>query len=167
MRLTPSGLWFMGRRVPVTIGASGLTRHKAEGDRATPIGTHRVVGMYYRPDRLPPPAPWARMIGPGDLWCDAPDHPRYNHLVRAPFAASHETMRRADPMYDIVLVTDWNYPNAQPHRGSAIFLHQWRRRGAATAGCLAFARSDLLWICRRIRPGTRVVIPALAGATTA
>ena len=33
-------------------------------------------------------------------------------------------------MYDLILLTDWNWPHADPGRGSAIFIHQWRRPGA-------------------------------------
>lgn len=157
--LTPQGVRFRGRLFPCSIGKRGVTRDKREGDGATPAGIWRITGLWYRPDRLPPPAPWARPIGPGDLWCDAPDHPGYNHHARAPLAASHERLRRADPLYDLILTTDWNRPDAVPGRGSAIFLHQWRRPGFGTEGCIAFARRDLMWIARRAAPGTRVIVP--------
>lgn len=159
MVLTPMGLRFAGRRLPCSIGRGGVTQAKREGDGATPIGTHRIAGMLYRPDRMPRPAPWAVPIRPRDLWCDAPEHPDYNLPVKAPFAASHEVMRRADPLYDLVLVVDWNYPGAMPGAGSAIFLHRWRRPGAPTEGCIAFSPSDLLWLAERIPPGTRLIVP--------
>lgn len=160
MVLTPAGVRFAGRTLPCSIGRGGVRTTKVEGDGATPAGIHRIVGLLYRPDRVARPAPWARAIGPRDLWCDAPDHPAYNHHVRAPFGSSHETLRRADPQYDLVLITDWNWPHAQPGAGSAIFLHQWRRPGFPTAGCLAFCAADLRWIAPRAAPGTRVIIPA-------
>ncbi|MBE2277933.1 MAG: L,D-transpeptidase family protein [Rhodobacteraceae bacterium] len=156
--LTPTGVLFLGRRFPCTIGRSGVTRNKREGDGATPAGLHRIVGMLYRPDRMPPPAAWAVPIRPGDLWSDDPEDPGYNTMVRAPHGFSHESLRRADPLYDLVLITDWNWPRATPGRGSAIFLHRWRRPCAATAGCLAFAPGDLLWIARHLRPEARVII---------
>jgi L,D-peptidoglycan transpeptidase YkuD (ErfK/YbiS/YcfS/YnhG family) len=68
-------------------------------------------------------------------------------------------MRRADPLYDIVLTTDWNLP-ATPGRGSAIFLHRWRGRGHRTEGCLALAAPDIAWIAARAVPGTRLLVPA-------
>ncbi|KFE34050.1 L,D-transpeptidase family protein [Thioclava atlantica] len=164
MRLTPRGLLFRGRRFPVEIGRGGITTNKREGDGATPAGCLHVLRMLYRADRLPAPQPWAEPIGPRDLWCDAPDHRDYNQRVAAPFTASHETLRRADPLYDIVLVTDWNYPIATPGRGSAIFLHQRRRQTCPTAGCLAFRRDHLIWIAERIAPGEALVIPELSVA---
>ncbi len=68
-------------------------------------------------------------------------------------------MRRADPLYDIVLITDWNWPVARPGRGSAIFLHQWRKPHHPTEGCIAFRRDHQRWIAARAAPGTRLVVP--------
>lgn len=157
--LTRSGLRFMGRRFPCSIGKGGVTRVKREGDGATPSGVLRITGMLFRPDRLRRPNSWATPIGPHDLWSDDAGDPRYNQLVRAPYTGSHERLRRADPLYDLVLLTDWNWPNARPGDGSAIFLHQWRRPGYPTEGCIAFSRQDLHWIAARVQPGTRVIVP--------
>lgn len=156
--VTPTGARFLGRRFPCTLGRSGTTADKREGDGATPRGTLRILGGFYRPDRLTRVPGWLRPIGPRDLWSDDPADPCYNHPVRAPHGFSHEALRRADPQYDLVLYTDWNFPQAVPGCGSAIFVHIWRRPGAPTAGCVAFAREDLLWIARRIVPGCRLVV---------
>lgn len=164
--VTPMGVRFLGRTLPATLGRNGIATRKREGDGCTPAGTHRIVGLLYRPDRIAATRlpGWAVPIGPGDFWCEDPDHPDYNQMVRAPFPAGHETLRRADPLYDVVLVTDWNWPDAVPGRGSAIFIHAWRRPGAPTAGCVAMGRRDLLWIARRIRPETRLIIPTICGS---
>jgi L,D-peptidoglycan transpeptidase YkuD (ErfK/YbiS/YcfS/YnhG family) len=158
--LTPSGLRFAGRRFPCTIGRGGVVQGKREGDGGTPKGVHRIMGMFFRPDRLRGAVLpiWAQPIRLGDQWSDDVADPDYNHLVRAPHPFSHEDMRRADPLYDLVLITDWNWPKAVPGRGSAIFLHQWRRIGFPTAGCVAFARADLLWIASRIRFGGQLIV---------
>ncbi|WP_171132223.1 L,D-transpeptidase family protein [Ruegeria sp. HKCCA6707] len=157
--LTPKGVRFLGRMFPCSIGKGGLSNEKREGDGATPIGVLHIVGMLYRPDRLAQPTSWAKPIGPGDFWSDDSRDVAYNHWVRAPYPHSHEKLRRADPLYDLVLLTDWNWPNAVPGCGSAIFLHQWRRRGYPTEGCLAFRRNHLRWIARHVSPGTRVIVP--------
>jgi L,D-peptidoglycan transpeptidase YkuD (ErfK/YbiS/YcfS/YnhG family) len=114
--------------------------------------------MLYRADRMAKPVDWARPIGPRDLWSDDASDPAYNHMVRAPHPFGHEQLRRADPMYDLVLITDWNYPDATPGKGSAIFIHQWRGPGRPTAGCVAFRRDHLRWIAGRITRGSRLVI---------
>ena len=159
MVLTPRGLRFAGRLWPCTIGRGGLTADKREGDGATPRGRHHITGLLYRPDRMARPAPWAEPILPGDLWSDDMGDEAYNQMVHAPYAASHERMRRADPLYDIVLLTDWNWPEAVPGWGSAIFLHQWRRPGYPTEGCIAFRRDHLQRIARLIAYETRLIVP--------
>lgn len=156
--LTPLGLRFQRRRFPCSIGRAGLSPAKREGDGATPVGVHRIAAMFYRPDRMARPAPWARAIRPGDLWSDDSERPDYNHLVRHPYPGSHEVLRRADPLYDLVLATDWNWPEAVPGRGSCIFLHQWRRPGYPTAGCVALRRDHLRRIAAAITPGTRLIV---------
>lgn len=159
MVLTPKGVRFQGRLWPCTIGKGGISGRKREGDGATPRGVHRIVGMLYRPDRMARPTDWAKPIGPPDLWSDDPTDADYNMMVRAPYAASHEKLRRADPLYDLVILTDWNWPYAVKGRGSAIFIHQYRRPGYPTEGCIAFSRSDLHAIARKIRYRTRLIVP--------
>lgn len=159
MVLTRQGLRFRGRVHPCTIGRGGVRADKREGDGATPVGVHRLVGMLYRPDRMAKPADWALPIGPRDLWSDEPTHEDYNLMVRAPYSYSHERLRRADPMYDLVILTDWNWPRAERGRGSAIFIHQWRGPGRPTAGCIGLPRTDLRAIAPRIRYQTRLIVP--------
>jgi len=156
--LTPRGVRFMGRYFPCSIGKGGIRHDKREGDGATPVGVHHITGLLYRADRLAQPAPWAIAIGKDDLWSDATEDLDYNQMVRAPYTPSHEKLRRADPLYDVILLTDWNWPQAQANKGSAIFLHQWRRPGYPTEGCIAFQRQHLHWIADRAVPGTRVIV---------
>lgn len=163
--LTPQGIRFHGRMIPCAIGRGGLTRDKREGDGATPIGSHRIMALMHRADRLKPPATELSIlapIGPRDLWSDDSGDPAYNHRVHSPYAASHEKLRRADPLYDLVLVTDWNWPEATAGKGSAIFLHIWRKPRHPTEGCIAFARRDFLWIIKRLVPENRLIVPDLA-----
>lgn len=159
MVLTPLGVRFRGRLWPCTIGKGGISSRKREGDGATPSGVHSIVGMLYRPDRIARPTEWAKPIGPLDLWSDDPTDQDYNMMVRAPYAPSHERLRRADPLYDLVILTDWNWPYAVRGRGSAIFIHQQRRPGYPTEGCIAFSRRDLHAIARQIRYRTRLIVP--------
>jgi len=159
MVLTPIGLRFGGRMIPCSIGRGGVSGHKREGDGATPAGVHHVTGCLYRPDRMARPVPWAMPIGPRDLWSDDVDRAEYNQMVRAPYCGSHERLSRADPLYDLVLLTDWNWPAAVSGRGSAIFLHRWRRPGYPTEGCVAMDAGDLLRLTQAIGPGARLIVP--------
>ena len=152
------GARFMNRRFPCSTGRGGITSTKREGDGGSPAGTHRIVGMLYRPDRLTAPADWALPFGPPDLWSDDPKDDAYNTMVRAPHSFGHERLSRPDPLYDVILICDWNWPCATPGKGSAIFIHTWRKPRHPTAGCIGFARADLLWIAARIRHQTRLII---------
>jgi L,D-peptidoglycan transpeptidase YkuD (ErfK/YbiS/YcfS/YnhG family) len=156
--VTRQGVRFRGRQFPCSVGRSGCKSGKVEGDGVTPVGRHRIVGCLYRPDRIVRPVSWAAPIRNGDLWSDDPSDPAYNHLVRAPYAGSHEALRRADPLYDLILLTDWNWPNAKPGLGSAIFIHSWRKPGHPTQGCIGLRRDDLLWITALITPETRLIV---------
>ncbi|WP_297771948.1 L,D-transpeptidase family protein [uncultured Roseovarius sp.] len=156
--LTPVGLRFRGQRYPCTVGRGGLSDRKREGDGATPVGAHRIVGLLYRPDRMARPADWAVPIRPGDLWSDDPCDEDYNLMVRAPYPHSHEMLRRPDPLYDLILITDWNWPHAVRERGSCIFIHRWRRPGFPTAGCVGLRPDHLRSIARRITFGARLIV---------
>lgn len=147
---------------PCALGRGGIAEVKREGDGVTPAGTFRVIGLLYRPDRvgrarLPD---WALPIGPFDLWSDDPKDPDYNHHLpgRGRHRFSAERLARADGLYDALMVLDHNWPGAVPGRGSAIFVHCWRGPRVPTAGCVAFAKPDFLWIAARFRPESRVVI---------
>ena len=159
------GARFRGRRFPCAVGRGGIGAKRAEGDGVTPVGRHRIEAVLGRPDRgrnpldsgwrgLPLRAdrPARRLVGRSGAI------PDYNRPVRRPHRFGHETLRRADPQYDLVAVLDWNRHPPVPGRGSAIFLHVWRRPRQPTAGCVAFRRADLAWILARWTPRGRVVV---------
>jgi L,D-peptidoglycan transpeptidase YkuD (ErfK/YbiS/YcfS/YnhG family) len=110
----------------------------------------------HRPDRVT--GLNGDIILPRDLWCDASQQDAYNLKVKAPFSASHEKLRRSDPLYDIILTTDWNWPFAIAGKGSAIFIHRWRKPRHPTEGCVALRPDHLRWIAERITPRSRLII---------
>lgn len=154
------GAWFAGRRLPCAIGRGGIVADKREGDGATPLAMMRLTGVLYRADRVARPRTLlpVRAIAPGDVWSDDPRDPAYNTRQRGrDYPFSHERLARADPLYDLVVLTDWNVAGV-PGQGSAIFLHQWRRPHYPTEGCIAFARDDLRWLVARWTVQSRVVV---------
>lgn len=159
----PWGAWFARRRLRCAIGRGGLGAKRGEGDGVTPVGVHALEAVLYRPDRAAGRAAArvfrrAREIGPMDGWSDDPADPAYNTGVSLPRGFSHERLRRADPMYDVVGVLDWNRDPVVPGRGSAIFLHVWRAPRWPTAGCVAFRAADLVWVLSRWTPASRVIV---------
>jgi L,D-peptidoglycan transpeptidase YkuD (ErfK/YbiS/YcfS/YnhG family) len=136
--------------VRCAIGRGGIRRGKREGDHATPGGAFRLLGGFFRPDRVLRKA-WVspmRPVRPGDGWCDDPRSALYNRHVVLPCRASHEKLWRADRIYDHVIVLDYNIHPRRKNRGSAIFLHCARPDFAPTSGCIALRLDDL----RRLLP---------------
>ena len=152
------GIRFAGRFFPACIGKSGITVSKSEGDGATPAGVHKLIGVLYRPDRVMKPCDWAVQIKPNDIWSDDTRDPDYNMLNCLPHKYSHERLFRSDPLYDIIVLTDWNWPYPVKERGSAIFIHAWRKPRHPTEGCIGLSSQNLRWIIRRIKPVSRLIV---------
>ena len=131
---------------------------KTAQPKATPIADMKLLYGFTRGDhvRFLRTALPMRRIRKDMLWCDQPDNPNYNRLVKAPFRPSHEEMRRGDGLYDICLVLDWNVSSRRRHRGSAIFFHLIRPGYEPTAGCIAISLSDFRRILPLLRKGTTV-----------
>jgi len=147
-------------RFRVSLGRSGITRAKREGDGATPAGCWRLLQAFARPDghRFGANGLPLKPIRPRDGWCDDTASSRYNQPVTLPFRASHEEMWRHDHLYDVVIDSDWNRRPAIKGRGSAIFIHLRRTDRGPTAGCIALAPRDMriLWPCLGRR--TRIIV---------
>lgn len=142
--------------IPAALGRSGRTSRKREGDGATPIASMPLLSAYLRGDRLTPPASSlpVRRTHKDMLWCDADGHARYNRPVRAPFSPSHERLQRADELYDICIVMDWNMRMRRRRCGSAIFFHIARPGFTPTEGCVAISPRDMRRILPHLDRGT-------------
>ncbi len=128
-----------GTVFPCALGRGGIVTAKREGDGGTPRARMRILGGYHRRDQFPPGLTRLPLkpITPTLGWCEVPEDRNYNRPVRMPYAASHETMRRPDRLYDMCLVLDWNIRPRLRGRGSAIFFHLARDGFEPTAGCVA------------------------------
>ncbi len=155
--LARAGAWAW----PAVGGRCGLSRLPLEGDGATPATVvMRPLMTLFRADRVARPRTMlpARALRPDDGWCDAPTHACYNRLVRHPFPASAERLWRADGVYDLVVVLDFNTWPRSRGRGSAIFMHVMHDDGRPTAGCIAMRMAHLLRLVEAMGPCTRIVV---------
>ncbi len=116
--------------------------------------------VLYRADRLLRPRTGLplRLLRPADGWCDDPASPRYNRLVRQPFAGSAEPLWRTDALYDVIVVLGYNDGPVVRGRGSAIFLHVAAADFTPTAGCVALNRGNLIRLLAHVGPHTELVI---------
>ena len=153
-------LTYDGMRFRCALGKGGVSAEKREGDGATPVGRFMLRQLFYRPDKLAAPDCLLSKsaIRPEDGWCDDPDHPDYNRLVRLPHPASCERMWRDDGCYDLVIPLGYNDDPAMPGLGSAIFLHVARPDYSPTEGCVALARDDLLALLPGLPAGIEIEI---------
>ena len=146
-RIGPDGFLRFGRHViRASIGRSGVTAHKQEGDGATPAGLLQLRRVLYRAHRVARPraAVPTEPIAPADGWCDDPSHRDYNRAVTLPHAGRCEELWRGDALYDLAGVLGWNDNPVIRGAGSAIFLHVARPDFGPTEGCIALALPDLV-----------------------
>jgi L,D-peptidoglycan transpeptidase YkuD (ErfK/YbiS/YcfS/YnhG family) len=143
---------------PCALGRAGMRVRKREGDGATPAGAWRLRCVLYRPDRVLRPRTVLpiRPLRLEDGWCDTPGDRNYNRLVRHPYPASAERLWRADGLYDVLVVLDYNASPRVRGKGSAIFLHVARSDYAPTEGCIALARGHLVRLLERLGGGAAV-----------
>jgi len=151
--------WGAGKK-RAAIGPGGIASKSGEGDGITPRGHFAVREIFYRADRIAKPVTTLplRVIQKDDGWCDAPDDPNYNRLVKLPYPVSTETLWREDHLYDLVAVLGYNDDPVVPGKGSAIFLHLARLDYSATQGCVALAYDDALAAISQLQPSDQVVI---------
>lgn len=155
------GAKYRGQTLPCAIGRSGISQKRGEGDGITPVGVFTIELIGLRPDRVSLRTPNLDQfqILPRDGWSDDPKDPDYNHLIdRTHHKWGHEALRRSDPLYDAIGVLDYNWPEAKPGKGSAIFIHGWRKSRHPTEGCIAFHPLDLYWIFETWSASSRVII---------
>ena len=159
--VTAAGLLTFGdRRFACTLGRSGITSNKTEGDGATPAGCFTIHRVLFRPDRMESPitALPVTLLRPDDGWCDDPRDPAYNQPITLPYRASAEALWRDDGVYDVIVVLGHNDDPPVPGAGSAIFVHVTRENGAPTEGCVALALADLLAMLGACAPGDQLFV---------
>jgi len=117
-------------RLPCVFGRGGLSPRKREGDNATPLAGMAILAGFCkkRQSLLPPCGLRLRRLRADDGWCDAPADANYNRPVRLPYKSSAERLARADNIYNIAFVLDWNMKPRIKGRGSAVFLHLARAK---------------------------------------
>ena len=116
--------------------------------------------MLYRADRIARPRTRLplRAIRDHDGWCDDPADRNYNRLIRLPSRRTAEGLKRADHLYDLVLVLGYNDRPRVRGKGSAIFVHLARPGFTPTDGCIALTRHDLIMLLADLRAGSTIAV---------
>jgi L,D-peptidoglycan transpeptidase YkuD (ErfK/YbiS/YcfS/YnhG family) len=141
------------------IGREGLTSFKREGDLKTPKGSHRIIGCYFRKDRVRRIRCNFSMTPTRTqyIWCDDEHSFSYNTFRFHSTKLRHERLWREDHQYNFCLILDYNFSPKIRGRGSAIFFHV---QGAEryTAGCIAVDKAVLEKIMPRLAAQCIVMI---------
>ena len=153
-------LLYKGYKLKCSVGKSGITRFKKEGDLATPKGTFKLGILYYRKDRNKSLKSKIkkRIIKKSMGWCNDSRSNKYNREIYFPFKYGAEKLYRKDKMYDIFINIKYNHTPSIKGNGSAIFLHITDKKYKPTNGCVAILKKDFLKILPLINKNTKILI---------
>jgi L,D-peptidoglycan transpeptidase YkuD (ErfK/YbiS/YcfS/YnhG family) len=142
------------------LGKAGIGKKKKEGDNITPIGTFKIVKIYYRSDRIKKISSKFRLIEitKNIGWCDDSKSRKYNQPIKLPTKYGHEILYRRDNIYDLILVLNYNMKPTIKNKGSAIFIHIAKKNYKKTAGCIALKKTALVLLVKKINKNTKVSI---------
>ena len=153
-------LIYKGYKLKCSIGKSGTSRSKKEGDLATPIGIFDLGCLYYRKDRikLPKCKLVKKIIKKNMGWCDDIESKFYNREISFPFKYRAEKLYRKKNIYDLLINIKYNQKPVIKGRGSAIFLHIANKKYKPTKGCISIKKVDFLKILPKIKKRTKIII---------
>ena len=130
-------LLYKGYKLKCSIGKSGSTHIKKEGDCATPKGLFKLGLLYYRKDRI-------KSIK--------------SLLIKRVIKHRAEKLYRKDKIYDIFINIKYNQSPVVKGKGSAIFLHLSRKNYLPTKGCVSILKKDFYKILPLINKRTKILI---------
>ena len=153
-------LFYKGFILKCSIGKSGITQSKKEGDFATPKGIFKLGLLYYRKDRIKPLKSKIKkkIIKKNMGWCNDNRSKKYNQEIYFPFKYSAEKLYRNDRLYDIFINIKYNHSPIIKKKGSAIFLHLANKKNKPTKGCIAISKLDFMKILPLISKRTKISI---------
>tara|TARA_B100001964_G_scaffold58270_1_gene66056 strand:+ start:454 stop:945 length:492 start_codon:yes stop_codon:yes gene_type:complete len=147
-------------KLKCSIGKSGITNFKKEGDLATPRGVFKLGLLYYRKDRNKSLKSKLkkRIIRKNMGWCNDSKCKKYNQEIYLPSKYGAEKLYRKDKIYDILINIKYNHSPIIKEKGSAIFLHLTNTKYKPTKGCIAILKKDFLKILPSINRNTKISI---------
>ena len=153
-------LLYKGYKLKCSIGKSGITHSKKEGDLTTPKGLFELGLLYYRKDKIKllKCKIKKRAIKKGMGWCNDSKSKKYNQEISFPFKYGAEKLYRKDKIYDIFINIKYNQLPIIKGKGSAIFLHLSNKKYKPTSGCVAIQKKDFLKILPLINNKTKISI---------
>lgn len=149
------GKWEEEKSCSGYLGLNGVTMNKNEGDGCTPLGTFSLTeafGVEDKPGRCKLPY---RVVTRNVYWVDDPASPHYNQMVDETVSKDWISAQRLDMLpqsYAYAVVIDYNRPDAQRNKGSAVFLHC---SPSPSMGSVTIPKSYMLWILNWLDPSQK------------
>ena len=142
-----------------SIGASGLTNKKIEGDKKTPKGIFSIENLYVRKDRIKKIYSKLKIITikKNMGWCDDILNKKYNKLIKIKKNIHHEKLYRRDFKYDLLIPIKYNFNKPKKGIGSCIFIHLTKNY-KPTRGCIALKQKDFFIMLKLIDKKTKIKI---------
>lgn len=127
--------------IDVWIGRNGLIHPdlKREGDGYTPLGVYPIERIFGKGKRNLKAFPY-REIKKTFHWTDRLESRHYNKLIF--FKERGATSLWNSPLYEIMVVVEYNTKSPIPGLGSMIFIHVWNE-DKPTSGCIGISKEDI------------------------
>ena len=153
-------LYFLNYKLKCSVGKSGITNKKKEGDNKTPRGKFRFKYILYRKDRIINLITKLKTvkIKKNMGWCDDVESKYYNQLIKIPFKHSYEKLWLRENIYDIILVLNYNMDPVIKNKGSAIFLHIAKNKYQPTKGCISISKSNIKLLVNKLSLKSKLII---------
>ena len=153
-------LHFKKYKLRCSIGKSGISSKKKEGDFKTPKGTFKFKYILYRKDRIIKLDSKLKKIAikKNMGWCDDINSRYYNKKISFPFNGKAEKLWLKNNIYDIILVLDYNFYPIIKNKGSAIFLHLAKINYKPTKGCVAINKKNMQLLVSKLDKKSKLII---------
>ena len=153
-------LFFKNYKLRCSIGKSGISGKKKEGDLKTPKGTFKFKYILYRKDRIIKLRSKLKKVAikKNMGWCDDINSRYYNKKITFPFNNHAEKLWLKNNIYDIILVLDYNFHPIIKNKGSAIFLHLAKKNYQPTKGCIAINKKDMQLLVSKLDKKSKLII---------
>ena len=132
------------------LGKAAGRPFKKEGDGKAPAGAFLLGSVfgYAPPEQMNGLKMPYLQANASTLCIDDSNSRYYNQIVDKtsvgkPDWQSFEQMRRSDELYRLGVIAEHNKKPTEPEKGSCIFIHIQRNPTTGTAGCTAFAKSNV------------------------
>ena len=103
-------LLYKDYKLKCSVGKSGITNFKKEGDLSTPKGLFKLGLLYYRKDRIRfiKSKIKKRVIKKNMGWCNDIRSKKYNQEIHFPFIYNAEKLFKKKKIYDIFINIEYN-----------------------------------------------------------